>query len=122
MHTSGKVDQLLPLLREMGFAAIHPIQPEYNDIFDLRERWRGRLGLVGNLPTALLVRGTRDRIEARVRDYCTALAPGGGYVISAAGPITSTIPPANFLAMTEAVHWHGRYAALERSKQLALVP
>jgi LacI family transcriptional regulator len=122
MHTGGKVNQILPVLQEIGFAAVHPIQPEYNDIFELRNQWRGKLSLVGNLPTALLVRGTRDRIEARVRNYCATLAPGGGYVFSSSGPITTSIPPANVVAMTRAVHRHGRYATLEQSQRLVLIP
>jgi LacI family transcriptional regulator len=112
LHTGGKVSQLLPILRDMGFDAVHPIDPSFNDIYEVRKRWQGKLAIVGNVPTALLARGDADRIEARVRDYCMRLAPGGGYVLSSSGKITEDIPAANFVAMTMAVHKFGRYRSL----------
>lgn len=112
MHTGGKVSQVLPILRDMGFAGIHPVDPRFNDIFEIRERLKGKLAIVGNVPTALLARGSRDRIQERVREYCLRLAPGGGYVLSSSGSISDNIPPANVVAMTEAVHKYGRYAML----------
>ncbi len=114
MHTGGKVSQVLPILRDLGFDGVHPVDPRFNDIFEIRERWKGKLAIVGNLPTALLARGSRDRIQDRVREHCIRLAPGGGYVLSSSGRVSDRIPPANLVAMTEAVHKYGRYAALGR--------
>jgi uroporphyrinogen decarboxylase len=112
LNTGGKVSQLLPFLRDMGFDAVHPVDPSFNDIYEVRERWQDKLAIVGNLPTALLARGNASRIESRVRDYCIRLAPGGGYILSSSGKITEDIPAANFVAMTRAVHKFGRYCAL----------
>jgi uroporphyrinogen decarboxylase len=112
MHTSGKIDQLLPLVHDMGFDAVHPIEPECNDIFAIREAWVGKLALVGNVSTELLARGSKEEIEEKVREYCLRLAPGGGYVLSSSGSITEAIPPDNLVTMTQAVHKYGRYGAL----------
>jgi uroporphyrinogen-III decarboxylase len=115
MHTSGKVDQVLPILREVGFDGVHPLDPRFNDIFELRERWKDKMALIGNIPVALLARGDKHRIEERVREYCSRLAPGGGFVLSSSGPITREIPPANLVAMTRAVHKYGRFGHLGRA-------
>jgi len=112
MHTCGKVDQLLPILHDIGFNGIHPVESEFNDIFQVREQWTGKMALMGNVPTALLARGNRTRIEKKVREYCEKLAPGGGYVLSSSGRISDDIPPQNFVAMTRAVHKYGRYGSL----------
>jgi LacI family transcriptional regulator len=112
MHTGGRVDPVLPILRDMGFDGIHPVKPEFNDIFEVRERWRGKMAIVGNVPTALLARGSVHRIEERVREYCRRLAAGGGYVVSTSGAITQEIPPVNLVALTTAVHKYGRYGSL----------
>jgi hypothetical protein len=112
MHTGGKVDQILPILRDMGFDGVHPVEPEFNNIYDVRKLWAGRLAIVGNVPTALLARGNRHRIQNRVREYCARLAPGGGYVLSSSGVISRDIPPANLVAMARAVHRYGRYGSL----------
>ena len=114
MHTDGKVDSLLPLLAEIGFDIIHPLQPEANDIFAIREQWAGRMALIGNIPTSLLAFGCRAEIEAKVKEYCIGLAPGGGYVLGSSTSIEAGIPPENFVAMIQAVHKYGRYGSLGR--------
>jgi uroporphyrinogen decarboxylase len=110
IHTDGKLDRILPILYAIGFDAVHPIQPECNDIFELKKQWAGKLALIGNIPIALLIDGDEEEIERQVRDYCVRLGPGGGYVLGSAGSITHDIPPENFVAMTQAVHKYGRYA------------
>jgi len=112
MHSGGKMDQVLPILYDLGFDAVHPIDPEYNDIFALKRQWVGRLALAGNIPTELLASGSKDEIEEKVRISCARLGPNGGYVLSSAGTISDNIPPRNFVAMTHAVHKYGRYGVL----------
>jgi LacI family transcriptional regulator len=112
MHTAGKIDQVLPILSELRFSGIHPVEPEYNDIFELARQWGGRMALVGNVPTALLVRGNPKRIRKRVREYCVLLAPGGGFVLSSSAGISKDVSPKNFMAMVRAVHRYGRYESL----------
>ena len=111
MHTDGKMDHVLPILYELGFSAVHPIEPECNDIFALKEQWAGKLAFVGNIPTNLLAYGNKGEIEQTVREYCIRLAPGGGFVLGSSTSIMDGIPPENFVAMVEAVHKYGRYDA-----------
>ncbi len=112
IHTDGKVNRVMPILHNIGFDIIHPVQPECNDIFALKKQWAGKMALVGNIPTPLLAYGHKDEIEERVRDYCLKLAPGGGYVLGSSSSIMKGIPPENFVAMIQAVHKYGRYGAL----------
>jgi len=114
MHSTGRVGGILPILHGMGFDGIHPLEPESNDIWEIRREWNGKLAIIGNIPTALLVRGTHEEIEEVVRDYCVRLAPGGGYVLSSAGAISNDVPPTNLVAMVRAVHKYGRYGSLGR--------
>jgi uroporphyrinogen decarboxylase len=99
MDTCGKVDQLLPIIYDIGFNGIHPIGSEFNDIFQVREQWAGKVALIGNVPIALLARGNGAGIENKVREYCETLAPGGGYVLGSSGRISEEIPPENMDAM-----------------------
>ena len=112
LHTTGCVAEALPLIHDMGFDAVHPLQPECNDTLALKERWSGRLAFGGAISTSLLAQGSRDQIEAEVRDLCIRVAPGGGYVLGASGPVGREIPPANYVAMVRAVHRYGRYGSL----------
>lgn len=114
MHTDGKVDRVLPILHDIGFSAVHPLQPEFNDIFQLKEQWAGKLALIGNIPIALLAYGDEEEIEEKVQEHCARLGPGGGYVLGSSGSIGESVPPENFVAMTQAVHKYGRYGSLGR--------
>ncbi len=112
MHTDGKMDNILPILYDIGFDIVHPIEPESNDMFAVKKKWAGKMALVGNIPTALLAYGTKEEIEERVKEYCIKAAPGGGYVLGSSTSIMEGIPPENFVAMTQAVHKYGRYGSL----------
>jgi len=112
MHTAGKMDHVLPILHDIGFDAVHPIEPESNDIFAIRKEWAGRMALVGNIPSTLLAQGSKEEIEEKVREYCANLAANGGYVLGSANGIREDILPQNFVAMTQAVHKYGRYGSL----------
>ena len=109
MHTDGKLDKILPILYDVGIDINHPIEPESNDIFEVKQQWAGRMALIGNVHTPLLAYGTREEIEEVVKEYCEKLAPGAGYVLGSSTSIMDGIPPENFVAMVEAVHKYGRY-------------
>ena len=115
-HSEGKVDQVMPLLHEIGFDVVHPVAPECNDLAALRQHWAGRIAFAGNIPALLLAYGRPDEIDERVRQQCVDMAAGGGYVLGAAPRITDGIPPENFLAMIQAVHRYGHYDRLGRLK------
>jgi uroporphyrinogen decarboxylase len=106
------MDHIMPILYDIGFDIAHPIEPESNDMVKVKQKWAGKMALVGNIPTALLAYGTQAEIEQRVKEYCLKLAPGGGYVLGSSTSIMEGIPPENFVAMTQAVHKYGRYGAL----------
>jgi uroporphyrinogen decarboxylase len=112
MHTDGKMDKVLPILYEVGINVNHPVEPESNDIAEVKRQWAGRMAFIGNIPTVLLAQGSREDIEERVREYCLKLGPGGGYVLGSSTSIMEGIPPENFVAMIQAVHKYGRYGSL----------
>ena len=112
MHTDGKLDGILPILYEVGINADHPVEPESNDIVEVKKQWAGKMALIGNVHTPLLAYGSKDEIDAKVKEYCTKLGPGGGWVCGSSTSIMDGIPPENFVAMIQAVHRYGRYGSL----------
>ena len=114
-HTDGKMDKIFPILDDIGFDIVHPIEPESNDIFAVKEKWGKRFALVGNIPTVLLAYGSIDEIDERVKLYCEKMGPGGGYVLGSSTSIMEGIPPQNFVAMTRAAHKYGRYGSLGKA-------
>ena len=112
MHTDGKMDEIMPILYDVGINAVHPIEPESNDIAELKRKWAGKMALVGNIPTVLLAYGSREEVGEMVRDYCVRLGPGGGWVLGSSTSVMEGVKPENFVAMTEAAHRYGRYGSL----------
>jgi LacI family transcriptional regulator len=112
LSTRGRMDKVLPILERIGFDAVHPVEPECNDLAELKTEWRSRMALVGGVPLSLLAYGSWETIEETVRRTCASLAPGGGYVLGASGPITEGVPPQNVWAMVQATHKYGSYATL----------
>lgn len=112
MHTDGKMDNILPILYDVGIRINHPVEPESNDLADVKKKWAGKMALIGNVHTPLLAYGSQDEIEAQVREYCQTVAPGGGYVLGSSTSIMDGVNPENFEAMVRAVHKYGRYGQL----------
>jgi len=112
MHTDGKMDDIIPILRDVGFNAVHPVEPESNDIFEVKRKWAGKMALVGNIPTVLLAYGSTDDITEMVRNYCIGLAPGGGWILGSSTSIMEGVKPENFVAMIRAAQRFGRYGSL----------
>jgi len=115
MHTDGKMDGIIPILHEVGIDAVHPVEPESNDIAELKSHWAGKMALMGNIPTVLLAYGAEEEVEEMVRDYCVRLGPGGGWVLGSSTSIMEGVKPENFVAMSRAAHTHGVYGHLGES-------
>jgi uroporphyrinogen decarboxylase len=112
MHTDGKMEKVLPILYEVGIDIVHPVEPESNDLHVVKQTWAGRMAFIGNIHTPLLAYGSPEDIEAKVKEYCIHIAPGGGYVLGSSTSIMDGIPPENFVSMVAAVHKYGRYGSL----------
>ncbi len=110
-HADGDMRSHLPVLvEEVGIDGLHAIEPEASmDIFELKQRYRGRLTLLGNLDCDLLVRGKPDQIRTSVARLMREVAPGGGYVFSSANTVLMDVPMQNLEAMQSAAREFGVY-------------
>lgn len=115
MHTDGKLDNILPILYDVGININHPVEPESNDLAEVKRKWAGKMAFIGNVHTPLLAYGSKEEIEEKVREYCVNVAPGGGYVLGSSTSIMDGIPPENFETMVRAVHKYGRYGNLGKA-------
>jgi uroporphyrinogen decarboxylase len=110
------MEKVLPILERIGFDIVLPMEPECNDLVHLKHQWRGRMAFIGGIPLSLLTYGSWEKIEETVQEACTQLAPGGGYVLGASGPIAEGVPPQNVWVMAQAAHKYGRYARPNETK------
>jgi uroporphyrinogen decarboxylase len=99
-HCCGKIDELIPWLIEMGYLGIHPIQPDCNDIFELKKQYQGEISFIGNIDIdSILTSGSVDEVRADTAEHLERLSQGGGYVLCSSHTIVNHIPVRNFSEM-----------------------
>jgi uroporphyrinogen decarboxylase len=110
LHSDGCLYPILEDLVQIGFNAIHPIEPKAMDIHRVREIVGPNVCLIGNVNLGFpLGTGTPADVEASVRELIRAMAPNGSYCISSANSIPEYIPYENWLALRNASLRYGRY-------------
>jgi uroporphyrinogen decarboxylase len=107
-HSCGSVRPLLPDFIELGVDILNPVHIRAAGMEPAALKrdfgrdivfWGGGVDTQGVLPN-----GTPLAVKDEVRRNIEALAPGGGYVFAAVHNIQADVPPANILAIWEALH------------------
>lgn len=112
LHSCGSVRPFIPTWIDMGLDLLNPIQPRARGMEPegLKRDFGGRLAFHGGIDVQrTLPFGTPDEVRAETRRCISALAPGGGYVVAPAHNVQSDVPPANLVAIRDAVEADGRY-------------
>lgn len=100
-HTDGVLWEVLDDLAALGVNAIHPVEPKAMDIREVKQRYRGKLCVWGNVEVDLLARGTPEEVREQVRWLIKNVAPGGGYVLGSSNTIPDYVNPECYIAMIE---------------------
>ena len=108
-HSDGNMTPLLEAWLELGQAAIHPLQPDVMDIYQVKRQYGDRVCLVGNIAMEDLIHRQPAEIEQQVRDRIEKIGAGGGYILSSSNSLTDPMKPENVWAMSEALQRYGWY-------------
>lgn len=112
-HTCGSVRKLIEYFIQAGADILNPLQVNTAnmDPRELKQEFGGRIVFWGGgVDTQTTYQfGTDEEVRQQVRERLDIFAPGGGYVFSPSHNTQHGVPPANILAMTDAVVEHGRY-------------
>ena len=113
-HICGRFDPFLDDMLDFGVTIVEPTQ-ETNDILMLKEKYKGRLGIIGGWDWGNKIPPNypeydEEVLRQGVRDTIDRYAPGGGYgffswPISYAGD--PVLPEVKRIIRDEA-HWYGR--------------
>ena len=107
LHSCGSIHALVPDLIEAGYDILNPVQT--NSFMMEPERLKKDFGKDvtfwgGGCDTrAVLNRGTPAEVRAHVLKRLAIFAPGGGFVFNTVHNILPEVPPANILAMFDAI-------------------
>lgn len=110
-HSDGDLWQVMPdLIDDIGFNALHPIEPKGMDIKELKEKIGDRVCLIGNIDLGYtLTRGTPEEVDEEVKQRIREIAPGGGYCLGSSNSVPYYVPVRNYRAMAEAALKYGSY-------------
>ena len=107
LHCCGGVRELLPDLIDAGLDAINPVQITCRGMNaeGLKKDFGSRLTFWGGGCDTrdVLIKGSPQEVYAHVRDQMKIWSPGGGYVFQQVHNIMADVPPANIVAMFDAV-------------------
>jgi uroporphyrinogen decarboxylase len=108
LHCCGGVRELLPGLIEAGLDAINPVQITCRgmDPASLKRDFGGKLAFWGGGCDTrdLLIHGSQTEVREHVQKLMDIWRPGGGYVFQQVHNIMADVPPANIVAMFDAVN------------------
>lgn len=62
-HTDGQLDDIIPLLVELGISAVHGCEKQANDLAHLVARFGDQIALAGNMDVVFLKTATPDQIR-----------------------------------------------------------
>ena len=103
LHTDGKLDDVIPLLVELGFSMVHGCESKANDLADLVDRFGDDIVLAGNMDIDFLSRATVPEVR---RETLSMLEVGSAkcrYVAACNTSPLDFIPDENYIAMAETI-------------------
>jgi len=82
-HSDGNVTDILDDLYRIGFDAINPMQPQFNDFGDFMRKFDGKMIVLGGIDnTEIVPLGTPEEIRAHVEDVFGTLGKNGGLIMA----------------------------------------
>ncbi len=106
-HICGNLD---PIMEDVVSTGVDGISiDQMSSLKKMFQTSQGRAVVVGNVPPLLFANGTKEDIEAAVRE-CMQIADGeSGYVLSSGCAVPPGTPLENIMAFMEAADKYGRY-------------
>jgi uroporphyrinogen decarboxylase len=102
LHSDGRIVEVLPDLVEIGFNALHPIDPNCMTLQETREIVGPDVCLIGNLSlTYPLGTGSPEDVARETEALIRSAAPAGAYCLSSGNSVPEYVPYANWKAMRD---------------------
>lgn len=101
-HTDGDVSVVLDDIINCKPDAIQSLEIVGDmDRDQIKKKTLGKVCIIGNINSSILVRGTKEEIENEVKITMEKLSPGGGFVLSSSNCIFKGIPIENYQIMVK---------------------
>ena len=109
-HSDGNLYPILNDIVDAGISGLHPMEPGAMDIGDVKERYRDRIFLMGNVDCRyVLPYGYEEDVRKDVRRCIDAAARGGGYILTSSNCLHANVKAENVFIMVDEARKYGRY-------------
>lgn len=102
-HTDGKIDEVIPMLIELGFSATHGVEAAANDLADIKNRFGEKITLIGNFDITHLAHKSPQEITTMTRKMLEIGGKGGRYIAACNTLPGDNIPLENYLAFRDTI-------------------
>lgn len=109
-HSCGSVAKMIPELIDCGVQILNPIQPGAADMSpsNIKPKYGDSIVFHGGFDTQeVLPFGTKEEINAAVKDMMDVMNKDGGYIFAAAHNIQEDVPAENIVEMFRAARKYG---------------
>ena len=101
-HTCGQVEAIMEdLIEQVGIDAKHSTQDVIEPIIISKQRWGGRVGLLGGVDVDFITRRTPEQVRGYTRRILETCTSGGGFALGVGNWVADSIPLENYLAMLD---------------------
>jgi len=102
-HSDGKLDGVIPLLLDLGIAAVHGCEKQANSLEHLVETFGDRIVLCGNMDVVFLHEATEQEVQAQTLAMLRTGWRKGRFLPGCNTSPQDYIPEANYRAMLRTV-------------------
>ncbi|MBN2583723.1 MAG: hypothetical protein JXL80_11710 [Planctomycetes bacterium] len=100
-HSDGDMNCMLDEIMAAGFNALHPIEPESMDIYEVRKRVGRKLCLLGNIRVHTLSTAKAPEIRELVKNRVLNLGHEGAYCVGSSNSVPNYVPLENYKTMLQ---------------------
>ncbi|MGQ9596517.1 MAG: uroporphyrinogen decarboxylase family protein [Thermoproteota archaeon] len=97
------------LVENVGIDAKHSFEDNIAPVYEVKEKYSGRMAVLGGVDMNKLVQLSEENIRKYVRLIIKRCAPGGAYALGSGNTIANYVPLQNYLAMLDEGLRNGTY-------------
>jgi len=110
LHCDGDIRRFLPLLINVGFDCIQPLEARAgNDVRKLKKEFGRDIALFGNINMDILSKGVAREIEEEVVSKITVAREGGGYIYHSDHSVPPSVSFDAYRRAVDLARIYGRY-------------
>jgi len=109
-HTDGYIEPFIPEFIEIGIDILNPVQPECNNIAEIKGKFGDRITLHGTISVQeTLPFGSLEDVRDEVITRIKTCGPGGGFILAPAHAIGTDVSLEKVLVLYQTALKYGRY-------------